>query len=166
MPRFRQFKNHPSELPWQNERGGYTKELPSFSLLDPLSILSASLRPRAPTALGLRAGPESLPRLRTGHSDIEPRSTDHEQRNSAILGGPTHHAGTAPPPAFRVTVGGTGRGGCFRTYLRGLGPAASAVPPDRHPTLPPCRRRLGLTDPASSRCLRAHPPAGALHWPL
>lgn len=146
--------------------GGDTKELSSASSTLHPSIPSASLRLWAPTAPGLRAGPESLPKLRGGHSDIALRSPDHEQRSSAIPGGPTHRAGAAPPPARGVTVGWdwARRGRPDLPPRSGTRRLSGA--PDRHPTLPPCHRRLGLTAPASSHSPRAHPPAGALRRSL
>lgn len=63
---------------------------------------------------------------------------------------------------------GTGCGGGVRTSLRGQRPAASAVSPDRHPTLPtPCHRRLWPHSPGFI-LLPARPPScwGAAPAPL
>lgn len=118
--------------------GGATKELSSASSTHHSSFQHLSVSSAHSPEAGLRAGPESL-RGRAG----TPTSPDqvlphHEQRNAASPGEPTHRAGEEPPPARDVTVRrGLGAAGASEPVFGGRAPAASAVPPDRHRTLPP-----------------------------
>lgn len=138
--------------------GGATKELSSASLTlySSLQHFSASsAHPPAEGRTGVAPGAEEWV-LRH-----PPPSPNHEQRNPAIPGKPTHRAGDAPPPARGVTVRwGLGAAGASEPVSRGLGPAASAVLPDRHRTLPPpCHRRPPRPHSPSFIPLAVRPPS-------
>lgn len=117
----------------------------------------------------LRAGPESLPGLRSGYSDT-PRQVPTTNKET-----PRSPASPLTVPEMRLHQPAASRSGedWARRGPPNLSPEVWDPPPQRcsrtgiGPFPPPATAgRLGLTARASSRSLYAHPPAGAQRRPL
>lgn len=152
-------QNPPQEPPvtkWRRAKNCLQPEL--------LHASHQHLRSRVPTAPRAEGpGPELLPRLRGGLSDISPRSPDQEQKKLCNPGwGPLTvlEPRLHRPAASRSEgLGAAGRPDQSpRSETCRLSGAPGPASNPSHPRPGAC----GLTAPASFCCPRAHPPAGAL----
>lgn len=148
--------------------GGGSNQRIVFSLPDSLLLSPTFFRLQCPLPR-LRAGPESLPGLRSGYSDTPtPKSQPRTKkpRDPRRAHSPCRRRASTSPRRHGPVR--TGRGGGLRTCLQRSGTRrlSGAPGPASDPSPPATASRLGLTARASSRSLYAHPPAGAQRRPL
>lgn len=137
--------------PQRNPRDKMRGHRMVWRLLDSPLSPPASPQIQAPTPPG--AGADEV-----GGTVLQPQPPSPEQRNPVTPGGPTHLAGDARPPARGVAVRrAVGAAGASGPVSEVEDPPLQRCPRTGIRPLPPSHRRLGLTVPASSRFLRAHP---------